>query len=153
LAAASSVSAATKLTGVEAPDFVLKSVSGENLRLSEYRGEVVVLSFWATWCGDCRAQLEQLAAVHTRYQDAGVELLAVNLDQTQRQASDGARALHVSYPVLHDAGGAVGRLYEVDEMPMMVLIDRAGVVRDVFEGYRRGNETQYLERVQALLRE
>jgi hypothetical protein len=62
-------------------------------------------------------------------------------------------ALHVDYPVLHDAGGAVGRLYEVDKMPMMVLIDRAGIVRDVFQGYRRGHEAQYLERIQALLRE
>jgi hypothetical protein len=55
--------------------------------------------------------------------------------------------------VLHDAGGEVGRLYDVSKMPVMVLIDRAGVVREVFEGYRRGNEEQYLERVQALLRE
>ena len=55
--AAGTVSAATALKGAEAPDFVLKSFSGKNLRLSEYRGEVVMLSFWATWCGDCRAQL------------------------------------------------------------------------------------------------
>jgi len=153
VAALGAVSAATQLAGGEAPDFVLKSISGENLRLSEYRGEVVMLSFWATWCGDCRAQLEELAQMHMRYEDAGVELLAVSLDQNAQQASETAAALGVNYPVLHDAGGEVGRLYEVDRMPMMVLIDRAGIVRDVFEGYRRGNEEQYLERVQALLRE
>jgi peroxiredoxin len=147
------VAAATRLTGAEAPDFVLKSTSGENLRLSEYRGEVVMLSFWATWCGDCRAQLEELSNMYSHYQDAGVELLAVSLDQDGRQAGEMAAALGVSYPVLHDAGGEVGRLYEVERMPYMVLIDRAGIVRDVFEGYRRGNEQGYLERVQALLRE
>jgi peroxiredoxin len=145
--------AAAQLVGSEAPDFVLKSVSGANLRLSEYRGEVVMLSFWATWCGDCRAQLERLGDMHTRYEDAGVELLAVSLDQNQKQAQDAAVSLGVSYPVLHDAGGEVGRLYDVSKMPVMVLIDRGGVVREVFEGYRRGNEDQYLERVQALLRE
>src|SRR5262245_58517180 len=80
------VSAATQLLGAEAPDFVLKSLSGKNLRLSEYRGEVVMLSFWATWCGDCRAQLEQLGVMRDRYQDAGIELLAVSLDQNARQA-------------------------------------------------------------------
>ena len=85
-AVAGSVSAATQLRGSEAPDFVLKSIAGKNLRLSEYRGEVVMLSFWATWCGDCRAQLEQLGAMRDRYQDAGVELLAVSLDQSARQA-------------------------------------------------------------------
>jgi len=151
LVAATTVSAATQLKGAEAPDFVLKSFSGKNLRLSEYRGEVVMLSFWATWCGDCRAQLTELGAMRDRYQDAGVELLAVSLDQSARQASDVSAG--ASYPVLHDAGGEVGRLYDVTKMPVMVLIDRGGVVREVFEGFRRGNEAQYLERVQALLRE
>ena len=151
LVAAGSVSAAAELKGAEAPDFVLKSFSGKNLRLSEYRGEVVMLSFWATWCGDCRAQLTELGAMRDRYQDAGVELLAISLDQSARQASDMTKGS--TYPVLHDAAGEVGRLYDVTKMPVMVLIDRGGVVREVFEGFRRGNEEQYLERVQALLRE
>jgi len=151
LAVASTVSAATQLRGSEAPDFVLKSLSGKNLRLSEYRGEVVMLTFWAAWCGDCRAQLEELGAMRDRYQDAGVELLAVSLDQNAKQA--GEASVDVTFPVLHDAGGEVGRLYDVTKMPLMVLIDRGGVVREVFEGFRRGNEEQYLEHVQALLRE
>ena len=151
LVVAGSVSAATQLKGSEAPDFVLKSLSGKNLRLSEFRGDVVMLSFWATWCGDCRAQLETLGEMRERYQDAGVELLAVSLDQTARQAGEAAG--QASYPVLHDAGGEVGRLYDVTKMPVMVLVDRGGVVREVFEGFRRGNEEQYLEHVQALLRE
>jgi peroxiredoxin len=153
LAVTTVVSAAKELKGSEAPDFVLKSLSGSNLRLSEYRGEIVMLSFWATWCGDCRAQLEELGAMYSRYHDAGVELLAVSLDQNRRQADDLSSRLGGGYPVLHDASGEVGRLYDVKRMPMMVLIDRGGVVRDVFEGFQRGNEQQYLERVQALLRE
>jgi peroxiredoxin len=151
VAAVGVASAATQLRGAEAPDFVLKSRSGTNLRLSEYRGEVVMLSFWATWCGDCRAQLEHLGSMRERYQDAGIELLAVSLDQNARQASE--MTADASYPVLHDAGGQVGRLYDVTRMPVLVLIDRGGVVREVFEGFRRGNEEQYLEQVQALLRE
>jgi len=153
LAVATAVVAATRLAGAEAPDFVLKSLSGENLRLSEYRGEVVMLSFWASWCGDCRAQLEELGAMRARYEEAGVELLAVSLDQNRRQADELATGLGMSYPVLHDEGGEVGRLYDVSRMPVMVLIDRNGIIREVFEGFRRGNEQQYLERVQALLRE
>jgi peroxiredoxin len=153
LAAATAVPAATNLKGSEAPDFVLKSLSGQNLRLSEYRGEIVMLSFWAAWCGDCRAQLEQLGAMRERYQDAGLTLLAVSLDQNQKQAEDAAERLGGKFPVLHDAAGDVGRLYDVSRMPVMVLIDRSGIVRDVFEGFRRGAEEQYLERVQALLRE
>lgn len=153
LAVATSVSAATKLKGSEAPDFALRSLAGQNMRLSEFRGQIVMLSFWATWCGDCRAQLERLGEMHTRYQDAGVELLAVSLDQNRKQAEDMTARIKASYPVLHDQAGDVGKLYDVSRMPVMVLIDRGGVVRDVFEGFRRGNEEQYLERVQALLRE
>jgi peroxiredoxin len=151
LAVVGSVSAATQLLGSEAPDFVLKSLSGKNVRLSEYRGEVVMLSFWATWCGDCRAQLAELGAMRDRYQDAGFELLAVSLDQNARQA--GQMMAEASYPVLHDGAGEIGRLYDVTKMPVMVLVDRGGVVREVFEGFRRGSEERYLERVQALLRE
>jgi peroxiredoxin len=151
LAIAGGVSAASELVGASAPDFVLKSLSGKNLRLSEYRGDVVMLSFWATWCGDCRAQLAELGAMRERYRDAGIELLAVSLDQSSRAAGEATTG--VSYPVLHDAGGEVGRLYDVSKMPVMVLIDRGGVVREVFEGFRRGGEEQYLERIQTLLRE
>jgi peroxiredoxin len=150
---AGAAAAAVQLAGMAAPDFVLKSVSGQNVRLSEYRGEVVMLSFGATWCGDCRAQIAQLIEMQMRYHDAGVELLAVSLDQTAKQAGEMAAASSASFPVLHDVGGEVGRLYAVGKVPVVVLIDRAGVVRKVFEGYRRGNETQYLESVQALLRE
>jgi peroxiredoxin len=153
LAVATVVPAATGLKGSEAPDFVLKSLSGENMRLSEYRGEIVMLSFWASWCGDCRAQLEQLGAMHERYRDAGVQLLTVSLDQNQRQAEEMATRIGGNVSVLHDAAGDVGKLYNVTRMPVMVLIDRSGIVREVFEGFRRGNEQQYLERVQALLRE
>jgi peroxiredoxin len=153
LVVATSVSAATKLKGSEAPDFALRSLAGQNMRLSEFRGQIVMLSFWAAWCGDCRAQLEQLGEMHARYQDAGVELLAVSLDQNRKQAEDMVARLKASYPVLHDQAGDVGKLYDVSRMPVMVLIDRGGVVREVFEGFRRGNEEQYLERVQALLRE
>ena len=111
-----------------------------------------MLSFWATWCGDCRAQLDELGDDARSL--SGRRCRAARREPRSERApgerDDGAT---LSYPVLHDAGGEVGRLYDVTKMPVMVLIDRGGVVREVFEGFRRGNEEQYLERVQALLRE
>ena len=111
-----------------------------------------MLSFWATWCGDCRAQLERArrrCATAIRMPASSCSP-SVSIRTRVRRATT---AVGASYPVLHDAGGEVGRLYDVTKMPVMVLIDRGGVVREVFEGFRRGNEEQYLERVQALLRE
>jgi peroxiredoxin len=145
--------AAAGLLGAEAPDFVLKSVSGENYRLSEHRGDVVIVSFWATWCGDCRAQLTELAEWHRTYQGAGLRLLAISLDRRFEDARDTATALELEYPVLHDVELAVGRLYDVGNMPVSVLVDRDGVVRDVVEGYRRSDAQGLLDRVKDLLRE
>jgi peroxiredoxin len=149
LVAAGTVSAATELKGAEAPDFVLKSFSGKNLRLSEYRGEVVMLSFWATWCGDCRAQLTELGAMRDRYQDAGVELLAISLDQSSRQASEMTAGSTLPGPARR---GGRGRPAVRRRRCLMVLIDRGGVVREVFEGFGAATRSS-TEHVQALLRE
>jgi peroxiredoxin len=145
--------AAVHLSGAQAPDFVLKSLSGENVRLSEYRGDVVLLSFWATWCGDCRAQLVGFNEIYDRYREAGFELLAVNMDRDWENARKAVDALQVSYPVLYDTGREISRLYDIASMPVTILIDREGVVRDVTHGYKRGTEEEYLDRVRALLRE
>lgn len=140
-------------TGSEAPDFVLKAVDGKNYRLSEYRGQVVLVGFWASWCGECRAQLEGLAALHERYAGAELQMLAVSLDRQRSQVVDSADALGVGFPALHDAGGEVGERYEVDDLPHVILVDRDGRVRHEFTGYRRGDEDAYLERVRELLSE
>ena len=145
------VSAATQLSGLPAPDFVLKSLSGENLRLSEYRGQVVIVTFWATWCGDCRAQLSEFNALHDSYQDDDFELLAVSLDQDWSELKKTATELDLSYPTLHDADLVVSKLYDVNSMPVSVLIDRDGFVREVVENHRRAREQSMADRVGELL--
>ncbi len=141
------------LTGHEAPDFVLPSGSGPNVRLSEYRGEIVMLAFEASWCGDCSKALARLADTYERYSDAGVALIVVSLDRDARDAKELARSVRSAYPVLADTDGHVGRLYGVSVVPALVLVDRDGVVRDVFDGKRRGAEDAYVERLRALLRD
>lgn len=142
-----------QLTGSEAPDFVLKAVDGKNYRLSEYRGEVVLVSFWASWCGECRSQLEDLSDLFERVAGADLEMLGVSLDRDRSEVIDAAKAVGVAFPALHDAGGEVGKQYDVDKLPFVVLIDRDGVVRYEFQGYQRGDEATYLERARELLAE
>ena len=151
--AAAPLQSAPPVAGASAPDFVLKSVAGNNIRLSEQRSDVVVLAFTASWCSECRRHDQLLAELHGRYRDAGLVVLAVSLDRDARGAATVASRVDADLPVLMDARGDAGRLYDVDELPTVVLIDRAGVVRDVLEGEARDGGRTTNERVRTLLRE
>ena len=150
--AASSL-ASSGLTGQTAPDFALKSSSGENLRLSEYRGDVVMVNFWATWCGPCRQEMPILDELYARYQRVGFSLLGVNIDDNSSKAMNMVNELGVTFPVLFDSRKEVSELYDVDAMPVTLLIDREGTVRYVHQGYKPGYEDKYLEQIRSLLRE
>jgi len=115
--------------GASAPDFALASTAGSNYRLSEYRGEVVALVFWASWCGDCRRELERFERLRRTYGGVGLVVLGVNLDKEPAQAAALAGAAGIGYPVLIDAGKDVSREYRADDLPLIVLIDRNGTVR------------------------
>ena len=145
--------ASSGMEGQQAPDFALKSSTGENLRLSEYRGDVVMINFWATWCGPCRQEMPLLDELYTRYQRVGFNLLGVNIDDDSRKAMKMVSELGVNFPVLFDARKEVSELYEVEAMPVTVLVDREGTVRHVHHGYKPGYEIKYLDQIRSLLRE
>ena len=145
--------ASSGLEGQAAPDFALKSSTGENLRLSEYRGDGVMINFWATWCGPCRQEMPLLDELYSRYERVGFNLLGVNIDDDSRRAMQMIEELGVSFPVLFDASKQVSKLYEVEAMPVTVLVDREGNVRYVHHGYKPGYEDKYLDQVRSLLRE
>jgi len=136
-----------------APDFTLKSLDGKNTRLKEYRGQVVLINFWASWCGPCRQEMPLLDEIYNKYMRAGLVLFSVNLDEQRDPAAEMARTLKVSYPVLFDERKDVSRAYQVGTVPVTVLIDRAGVVRYVSEGYKPGYEQRYIEKLRELLNE
>ena len=145
--------AVADMTGREAPDFALKSSTGENLRLSEYRGDVVMVNFWATWCGPCRQEMPLLEELFSRYERVGFTLLGVNIDDDPRRAMAMAQELGVTFPVVFDNTKKVSKLYDVNAMPVTVLVDKEGRVRHVHHGYKPGYEEKYLNEVRALLRE
>ena len=140
-----------ELAGSQAPDFVLKADNGKNYRLSEFRGQVVLVAFWASWCGECRTQLERLTSLHERYAGSDLEMLAVSLDRDREDVADAARAVGLTFPALHDDGGAVGELYDINKLPFVVLVDQSGTVQAEIEGYRNGDEEQYMNWVRELV--
>jgi peroxiredoxin len=151
--AASSVAAPPTLIGKQAPDFVLKGLDGANLRLSEYRGQVVLVNFWARWAGDSRQEMTALDRINTTYQRAGLVVLGISVDEDLRRATEYAVSMRVSYPILFDTGSNVGRDYLLEKMPMTILVDREGVVRYSKTGFKLGDERAYLDQIRELLRE
>ena len=146
-------SASADIVGQPAPDFALRSMKGPSVRLSEHLGEVVIINFWATWCGPCRQEMPLLDELYGKYQRAGLVMLSVNIDEKLDPAIEMAQTLKVSYPVLFDTRKEVSRAYDVSAMPVTVLVDRAGVVRYVSEGYKPGYEKRYTEKLRELLNE
>ncbi|TMH29037.1 MAG: TlpA family protein disulfide reductase [Betaproteobacteria bacterium] len=136
-----------------APDFTLRTMGGPNLRLQEQRGRVVLINFWATWCGPCRQEMPHLNRLYEKYRASGFVLLGVNVDDDKRNAVDVAAKLGLKFPVLLDTDKKVSRLYELSTMPSTVLIDRDGRVRAIHRGYQSGVEDQYDKQIRDLLKE
>lgn len=153
LAAAAVATPAAITPATVAPDFALRSLEGPNLRLQEQRGRVVMVNFWATWCGPCRIEMPHLARLYDKYRGSGFQLLGVNIDEDPRQAASVATKLGLRFPVLLDSEKRVSKLYDLSTMPSTVLIDRNGRVRYVHRGYRDGYEDTYEKQIRELLKE
>jgi peroxiredoxin len=153
LLAGASPSAVPTIVGKEAPDFVLKGMDGRNLRLSEFRGQVVLVNFWARWAGDSRQEMPALDRINTTYHRAGLMVLGVSVDEDSRRAREFADAMKVGYPILFDTSSSIGRDYLLQKMPMTILVDRSGVVRYANVGFKRGDDRAYLDQIRELLRE
>ena len=136
-----------------APDFTLKSAEGRNLRLQEQRGQVVLVNFWASWCGPCKQEMPHLNRLYDKYRASGFTLLAVNIDDDARHGAATAAKWGLKFPVLLDADKSVTKLYDLGAMPSTVLIDRDGRVRYLHRGYREGVEDTYERQIRELVKE
>ncbi|WP_100642395.1 TlpA disulfide reductase family protein [Alteromonas facilis] len=140
-------------TAVAAPDFTLPSRDGDNRRLLEERGNIVMVNFWASWCGPCREELPAMEALQQKYQDLGFTVLAVNVDDKPEKANILLDDIEVTFPVLFDSNGNVSETYNVSAMPTTVFVDRNGLSRLTHKGYKSGDERKYEKAIKLLLRE
>lgn len=122
--------------GFLAPDFELKTLEGESIRLSDLRGQAVLVNLWATWCPPCRAEMQTLETVYDDYKDQGFSVLAVNMtsqDEFEKIAPF-VEERGLTYPVLLDDEGAVAKAYQMKSLPSSFFIDRDGTIHEVVIG-------------------
>lgn len=136
-----------------APDFTLKSSAGSNIKLSELRGRVVLVNFWATWCTPCKEELPFFNTLYRRYQNLGLEVLGVNIDKVPSRATQMSIALGLSFPVLFDPAGKTSTLYQIRTMPTTFVVAKDGTLRHVHWGFGPSEPARYEAEIRALLKE
>ncbi len=137
----------------KAPNFTLKSRDGKNIKLSELRGQVVLVNFWASWCGPCRQEMPILEKLYKKYKSLGFVILGVNVDDKPEQAESLLKLIDVSFPVVFDTDKKVSEKYKVTAMPSSFFIDRDGKMRSEHKGYLPEYEELYKHEIKKLIRE
>jgi len=153
ISAAHSRTEASVTAGSPAAAFQLPAAIGAPVSLADLKGQVVLINFWASWCGPCRQEMPILEQLYRKYKPAGFTLLGVNVEPKSGDAMTFLKATPVSFPILFDTQSKVSTLYEVSGMPSTVIVDRKGNVRYVHHGYKPGDESEYLDQIRSLMRE
>ncbi|MBL8225582.1 MAG: TlpA family protein disulfide reductase [Chromatiales bacterium] len=136
-----------------APQFTLEQRGGGSVSLADLKGKVVLVNFWATWCGPCRKEMPLLEQIHRKYAPLGLVMVGVNVEEDGRLFDTFLKDVPVSFPILLDPKNGVSKLYDVAAMPSTVIIDRKGNIRYVHQGYQPGDENAYQDMVRTLIRE
>jgi thiol-disulfide isomerase/thioredoxin len=138
-----------------APGFQLASRGGKTINLAQYKGQVVMINFWATWCKPCRDEMPLLEDIYKKYKPMGFTMLGVNVEPDSKDAEVwlGKLPKPVTFPIAYDVDSKVSKLYKVETMPSTVLVDRKGNVRVLHRGYKPGDENIYLTQIRSMLKE
>jgi peroxiredoxin len=115
--------------GQPAPPFEAETPAGQRVSLADYRGRVVLVNFWATWCTPCRAEMPEIQAAYQAHRERGFEVVAINVQESPAEVQPFMAELGLSFPALLDPDGAITRRYLARALPSTYLIDRSGVVR------------------------
>ncbi len=136
-----------------APAFTLASRAGGQVSLADLKGQVVMINFWASWCGPYRQEFPALDQIYAKYKPMGFTLVAINVESEKTDAEKFLAKTPASFPILFDPDNKVSGQYGVSAMPTTVLVDRQGRVRWLHRAYKPGDEAEYIEQIRAALRE
>jgi len=139
--------------GRPAPAIALPSLDGSVKRLADLRGKVVLVDFWASWCGPCKASFPALDSLHRELRDRGFEVFAINVDERRRDADAFLAGRSPAMTILFDPKGSAPMAFNVRAMPSSAVIDRAGTIRYTHEGYSNKTLESYRREIATLLAE
>ena len=136
---------------LESIEFELESLEGDSISLGSFKGKIVLLNFWATWCGPCREEIPSMQELYEAYQDRGLEIIAVNLMEDKKSVQKFADSFGMTFPILLDADGRVGRIYGARAIPTTYLIDAEGYILGGMSGTRNWYAPEVIELIDILI--
>lgn len=141
------------VVGKEAPDFTLTDLNENPHRLSDFRGKVVFLNFWATWCAPCREEMPSMEVLHKNFEKDGLVILAVSIDRvtTAKDIPPFVKGMNLTFPVLIDSWGKTDKPYKRMGVPETFIIDQQGIIREIIIGPRDWTRLDNLTTLTSLL--
>lgn len=137
--------------GAKLPEIGLTDMSGKEVTAASLAGKVVIVDFWASWCGPCKEELPGLEKLYKKYAARGLVVVGVSVDSKREKASDFAKLHKLSFPIVHDVAHAVAGRYKPEKMPSSFIIDSKGIVRHVHAGFVSGDIAKFEKEILALL--
>ncbi len=139
---------------VAGPDFVLKDLKGKEVSLKRFRGKIVLLNFWATWCPPCRKEIPSMIELYKRYKDRGLEIIGVNLDKLDKSGVEKfSLEYNINFPILLDPTGKVATLYGITALPATFILDQNGKIQERFAGGKDWSSEENLKKFETFLNE
>jgi len=140
--------------GKVAPDFNLPDLNEKEIRLSDFRGKVVFLNFWATWCKPCREEMPSMEILYKNFEKDGLAILAISIDRvtTKKDIPPFVKALNLTFPILIDSWGQTDKRYKLMGVPETYIIDQQGILREKVIGPRDWTVLDNLQVVTQLLK-
>jgi len=136
------------------PDFKLKDLQGREVSLKSYRGKVVLLNFWATWCPSCRKEIPSMVKLYESYKNKGLEIIGINLDKLDKSGIEKfSLEYNINFPILLDPTGKTAALYGITALPATFILDRNGKIQEKVAGGKDWSSEENLKIFETLLSE
>lgn len=144
-----------KNVGETAPEFTGKSFSGNEIKLADFQNKVIILDFWASWCGPCRKEMPFLIELHKKYKDKDFEILAINIDEKESKAQKFLKKLETqpNFPIIWDKNSKISPMYDLETMPTTYLIDKKGNIIFIHKGFKDSYKEDFYKEIEILLNE